>query len=95
MTQQAENKTNGPVDRLKSETGSLVDALTSRAVSSVRDRVESAAGRLTEYVAGDGGPGLMAAVTGAKSMAEGKGPGRSMLSAGWAGLKEKVSGAFR
>jgi uncharacterized membrane protein len=95
MTQAENNKTNGPVGRLKSEAGGLVDALTSRAVSSVRDRVESAAGRLTEYVAGDGGPGLMAAVTGAKSMAEGKGPGRSMLSAGWAGLKEKVSGAFR
>jgi hypothetical protein len=92
---QAENKTNGPMDRLKSEAGGLVDALATRAVSSVRDKVESTTGRLTEYVAGDGGPGLMAAVTGAKSMAEGKSPGRSMLSAGWAGLKEKVSGAFR
>jgi uncharacterized membrane protein len=92
---QADNKANGPVGRLKAEAGGLVDALASRAVSSVRDRVEDATGRLTEYVAGDGGPGLMAAVTGAKSMAEGKGPGRSMLSAGWAGLKEKASGTFR
>jgi uncharacterized membrane protein len=33
-------------------------------------------------------------VTGAKGLAEGKSPGRSMLGAGWAGLKEKVRGAF-
>ncbi|HEY6496787.1 MAG TPA: SRPBCC family protein, partial [Trebonia sp.] len=85
----------GPMDRLKSEAGGLVGALAERAMSSVRDRVESTTGRLTDYVEGDGGPGLMAAVTGAKSMAEGKSPGRSMLSAGWAGLKEKVSGIFR
>jgi hypothetical protein len=89
-----ENKS-GPVDRLKAEAGGLVGALAERAMSSVRDKVESTTGRLTDYVEGDGGPGLMAAVTGAKSLAEGKSPGRSMLSAGWAGLKEKVSGAFR
>jgi uncharacterized membrane protein len=86
---------NGPVDRLKAEAGGLAGALAERAMSSVRDRVASTTGRLTDYVEGDGGPGLIAAVTGAKSVAEGKSPGRSMLSAGWAGLKEKVSGAFR
>lgn len=91
---QAENKNNGPVDRLKAEAGGLVGALADRAMSSVRGKVESTAGRLTEYVAGDGSPGLMAALTGAKSLAEGKSPGRSMLSAGWAGLKEKASGIF-
>jgi hypothetical protein len=83
------------MDRLKAEAGGLVGALTERAMSSVRDRVESTTGRLTDYVEGDGGPGLMAAFTGARSLAEGKSPGRSMLSAGWAGLKEKVSGTFR
>jgi uncharacterized membrane protein len=91
----AQGESNGPMDRLKAEAGGLVGALAERAMSSVRDRVESTTGRLTDYVEGDGGPGLMAAVTGAKSLAEGKSPGRSMLSAGWAGLKEKVSGAFR
>src|SRR5579871_5198763 len=91
----AENNGNGPMDRLKTEVGGLVGALADRAMSSVRDRVESATGRLTDYVEGDGGPGLIAAVTGTKSMAEGKSPGRSMLSAGWAGLKEKVAGSFR
>jgi hypothetical protein len=84
----------GPVDRLKAEAGGLVGALTERAMSSVRDKVESTTGRLTDYVEGDGGPGLVAAFTGAKSMAEGKSPGRSALSAGWAGLKEKVSGVL-
>ncbi len=82
------------MDRLKAEAGGLVGALAGRAMSSVRDRVESTTGRLTEYAEGDGGPGLMAAVTGARNLAEGKSPGRSMISAGWAGLKEKVSGAF-
>jgi hypothetical protein len=89
----AENN-GGPVDRLKAEAGGLVGALTERAMSSVRNKVESTTGRLTDYVEGDGGPGLVAAFTGAKSMAEGKSPGRSMLSAGWAGLKEKVSGVL-
>jgi polyketide cyclase/dehydrase/lipid transport protein len=91
---QAENNS-GPMDRLKAEAGGLVGALAERTMSSVRGKVESTTGRLTDYVEGDGGPGLMAAVTGAKSLAEGKSPGRSMLSAGWAGLKEKASGVFR
>jgi hypothetical protein len=89
-----ENNKSGPIDRLKAEAGGLVGAFAGRAMSSVRDKVESTTGRLTDYVEGDGGPGLIAAVTGAKSLAEGKSPGRSMLSAGWAGMKEKVSGAF-
>lgn len=92
MAQQAANT--GPMDRLKAEAGGLAGALAERAMSSVLNRVESTAGRLTDYVAGDGGPGLMAAVTGAKSLAEGKSPGGSMLSAGWTGLKEKVSGTL-
>jgi uncharacterized membrane protein len=37
----------------------------------------------------------MAAVTGAKGLAEGKSPGRSMVGAGMAGVKEKISGLFR
>jgi hypothetical protein len=90
----ARTENNGPVDRLKAEAGGLVSALTERAMSSVLDRVESTTGRLTDYVEGDGGPGLMAAFTGARSLAEGKSPGRSMLSAGWAGLKEKARGVF-
>jgi Polyketide cyclase / dehydrase and lipid transport len=88
-------KNSGPMDRLKAEAGGLVGAFAERAMSSVHDRVASTTGRLTDYVEGDGGPGLMAALTGARNLAEGKSPGRSMLNAGWAGLKEKVFGVFR
>jgi len=85
---------NGPMDRLKTEAGGLVTALGDRAMSSVRDKMEGATGRLTEYVDGGAGPGLMAAVTGAKGVAEGKGPVRSMLGAGFKGATEKVKGLF-
>ena len=89
-----DNKTSGPMDRLKGEAGGLVGALADRATSSLLGKVEGATGRLTDYVEGGGGPGLMAAVTGAKNLAEGKGPARSVFGAGFAGLKEKVSGLF-
>jgi hypothetical protein len=81
------------MDRLKNEASSLVGTLADRATSSLLGKVEGATGRLTDYVEG-GGPGLMAAVTGAKSLAEGKSPARSAFSAGFAGIKEKVSGMF-
>jgi uncharacterized membrane protein len=88
-----QDQNGGPVDRLKEEARGLVGALGDRAMASVRDKVEGAAGRLTDYVdGGGGGPGLMAAVTGAKSMAEGKGPVRSMMSAGMKTVTEKFRG---
>jgi uncharacterized membrane protein len=87
---QAQN--DGPMDRLKAEARGLIGAMGDRAVASVRDKVEGAAGRLTDYVGDGGGPGLMAAVTGAKSMAEGKGPVRSMLGAGRKAVTEKFRG---
>jgi Polyketide cyclase / dehydrase and lipid transport len=95
MAREASNSGSGPMDRLKAEARSLVGALGDRAMASVRDRVEGATGRLTEYVEGGGGPGVMAALTGARNLAEGKSPGRSMFGAGFAGLKEKVTGLFR
>jgi uncharacterized membrane protein len=82
-------------ERLKSEAMGLVGALGDRAVTALRDRVESTAGRLTDFSDGDGagsGAGLMAAVTGAKGLAEGKSPIRSMAGGAMAGLKEKVTG---
>ena len=88
-------KESGPMARLKREAGGLLDAFADRAANSVRERVENATGRLTDYVEGDGGPGLIAAVTGARGMAEGKGPFRSMLGATFAGAREKVAGIFR
>jgi len=92
--EESENR-NGPMDRLKGEVGGLAGALTNRAVTSLLDRVEGTTGRLNKYVDGGAGPGLMAAVTGAKGLAEGKSPTRSMLGAGIAGVKEKISGLFR
>jgi uncharacterized membrane protein len=94
MAQQAPQRSK-VVERLKSEAGGLVGALGNRALTSVRQRLEGTTGRLSDYVEGGAGPGLMAAVTGAKGMAEGKSPGRSMLGAGMSFMKEKVSGIFR
>ena len=91
---ESENRS-GPVDRLKGELGGLAGALSNRAVTSLLDRVQGTTGRLNDYVEGGAGPGLMSAVTGAKGLAEGKSPGRSMLGAGMAGIKEKISGLFR
>ena len=84
----------GPGARLKAEAGGLFEALTERATSSLLEKVEGATGRLTGYIEGDGSPGLIAAATGAKSMAEGKGPVRSLLSGGLKGAKEKAAGLF-
>jgi uncharacterized membrane protein len=84
----------GPMGRLKAESRDLIGALSERALSSVRDKVGDTTSRLSDYVEGGAGPGLMAAVTGAKGMAEGKGPVRSMLGAGFKGATEKVKGLF-
>jgi uncharacterized membrane protein len=84
----------GPMDRLKTEARGFIGALGDRALSSVQDKVTGATDRLTDYVEGGAGPGLMAAVTGAKDMAEGKGPVRSMLGAGFKGVTEKVRNMF-
>jgi hypothetical protein len=95
MAQQRSGSGNPLMDRLRSEAGGLVGALGDRAVASVRKRLEGTTGRLNDYVEGGGGPGLMAAVTGAKGLAEGKSPGRSMLGAGMSFMREKISGIFR
>jgi uncharacterized membrane protein len=84
---------NGPAERLKDELRNLVSAAGDRALDAARERVGGAAGRLTDY-AEHGGPGLMAAVTGAKDLAEGKSPARAMAGAGLSGLKDKASSLF-
>ena len=94
MAKDSNGSASTPMDRLKSEAIGLMDALGDRAVTSLRDRVEGAAGRLTDYVDSGAGPGLMAAVTGAKGLAEGKSPARSLLGAGMSAAKEKVAGLF-
>jgi hypothetical protein len=84
----------GPLDRLKAEASGLAGALAERAVSSATERLTGTTERLTEYAESGGGAGLTAALTGAKGLAEGKSPTRSLLGAGMSGLKEKVSGLF-
>ena len=83
----------GPGARLKDEVRNLIGAMGDRALEAAREKVGDTAGRLTDY-AEHGGPGLMAAVTGAKDLAEGKSPVRAMLGAGMSGLKESVGGLF-
>jgi uncharacterized membrane protein len=95
MAREEPENRNALTDRLKGEVGNLVGALSNRAVTSLLDKVEGTTGRLQEYVEGGAGPGLVAAVTGAKGLAEGKSPTRSVLGAGMAGVKEKISGLFR
>jgi uncharacterized membrane protein len=92
--EESENR-NGPMERLKGEVGELAGALSNRAVTSLLGKVKGTSGRLDKYVEGGAGPGLMAAVTGAKGLAEGKSPARSMFGAGLAGVKEKITGLFR
>jgi uncharacterized membrane protein len=94
MAQEGSESRNPFIDRLKSEARDLVGALSNRAMTSVRDKLEGTTGRLSEYADSGGGPGLMAAVTGAKNLAEGKSGTRSLLGAGLAGVKEKVAGLF-
>jgi uncharacterized membrane protein len=84
----------GPMGRIKTEVGGLAGALADRAVSHALDTVQGATGRLTGYAEGGGGPGLVSALTGAKNLAEGKSPTRSLLGAGMAGLKQKAAGMF-
>jgi len=95
MAREGSENRNALTDRLRGEVGNLVGALSNRAVTSLLDKVEGTTGRLQEYVEGGAGPGLMAAVTGAKGLAEGKSPARSMFGAGMTGIKEKISGLFR
>ena len=71
----------GPFDRIKDEAAGFVQAAGDRALASLRDKVAGSAGRLIDYAADGGGPGLLAAATGVKQLAEGKSGGRAMLGA--------------
>lgn len=94
MANTTKESPNGPLERLKTEAGGLFGALTDRAMSSVHGKVGDLTGRLTDFAEGSGNPGLKAAATGARDMAEGKSPARSMMGAAFSGVKEKVSGMF-
>jgi uncharacterized membrane protein len=97
-SEQRDQQSNGgvlnelPLDHLKEAGQELLEALVTRAVSSVSGTVEDLTGRLTD-VAKNGGSGLTAAVTGAKNLAEGKSPITAALGAGVTGAKDKVKQA--
>ncbi|MER7006439.1 SRPBCC family protein [Dactylosporangium sp. NPDC000555] len=79
---------------LLDELRNLAAAAGERALAAVGDKVGSVTERLTEYAQGSGNTGLVAAVTGAKKMAEGRSPSSAMVSGGLAGIKEKIKGLF-
>ncbi|MEU2612460.1 SRPBCC family protein [Micromonospora sp. NPDC007271] len=80
-------------DQLGGELRNLAAALGERAVQAVTERITDATGRLSEYAKQGGGPGLIAAATGAQKLAEGNSPMRAVFHAGLAGGKEKLMSA--
>lgn len=81
-------------EQLGADLRDLASAIGERAVAVVSERVTGATGRLSEYAKAGGGPGLIAAATGAQKLAEGRSPVRAMFQAGLAGGKEKLMSAF-
>ncbi|MEV0001228.1 SRPBCC family protein, partial [Micromonospora sp. NPDC050980] len=85
-------------DRARAQIGgelrNLATAIGDRAVQVVTERVTAATGRLSEYAKRGGGPGLVAAATGAQKLADGHSPLKAMFHAGLAGGKEKLMSAF-
>ncbi|MEU6203546.1 SRPBCC family protein [Micromonospora musae] len=79
---------------LADEVRNLAEALGERAASALTEKVTGATHRLSEYAKQGGGPGLIAAATGAQRMAEGDSPMKAMIHAGVAGGKEKVMSAL-
>ncbi|AYF31312.1 SRPBCC family protein [Micromonospora tulbaghiae] len=81
-------------DQIGGELRNLASAIGERAVEAVTERVTGATGRLSEYAKQGGGPGLVAAATGAQKLADGDSPLKAMFHAGLAGGKEKVMSVF-
>jgi hypothetical protein len=82
-----------PTERLVEEARELMTALGERALGQVTEKLSDATERLTDY-AENGGSGLAAALTGGRSLAEGKSGFRSLLDAGVEQTKQKVKGAL-
>ncbi|MET8356719.1 SRPBCC family protein [Micromonospora sp. NPDC005171] len=80
--------------QLADEVRNLAGAIGDRAMSVVTERITGATGRLSEYARQGGGPGLIAAATGAQKLVEGGSPVKAMVHAGVAGGKEKVMSAL-
>ncbi|MEY7971947.1 SRPBCC family protein [Saccharomonospora xinjiangensis] len=71
----------------------LAGALAKKAGSAVTGKVSESAKRLTDYAEGQGG-NVLSAATGAKKLAEGKGPVSAALSAGASKVGDTVKKAF-
>ncbi|MDT0529618.1 SRPBCC family protein [Micromonospora sp. DSM 115977] len=80
--------------QLAGEARNLASAIGERAMRVVTERITGATGRLSDYAKQGGGPGLIAAATGAQKIAEGGSPVKAMVHAGLAGGKEKVMSAL-
>lgn len=79
------------------ELGKLKDAVMSKMGSTAEKHMGSLTDKLTDFTSGGGGGGSAKKAAGAKAgekMAAGDSPVKAALSAGAAGLKEKVSGMF-
>ncbi|WP_431877229.1 SRPBCC family protein [Micromonospora marina] len=81
-------------EQIGDELRNLASALGERAVQMVTERVTDATGRLSDYAKQGGGPGLVAAATGAQRLAEGDSRVKAMFHAGLAGGKEKLMSAL-
>ncbi|MDG4804388.1 SRPBCC family protein [Micromonospora sp. WMMD980] len=90
----ANNLTERARDQIGGELRNLAAAIGERAVQVVTERVTGATGRLSEYAKQGGGPGLVAAATGAQKLADGHSPLKAMVHAGLVGGKEKLMSAF-
>jgi uncharacterized membrane protein len=90
-----------PIQRLAQEIKSLLEAFAERMLASAGDKVTEKVNDLSSGLLekieseGGGGPGVKAAVSGIKALAEGKSPVRAALGAGMTGLKEGVKKLFR
>ncbi|MEV4515444.1 SRPBCC family protein [Dactylosporangium sp. NPDC049525] len=98
MTTHAQDRATGIGGKLaqllREGVGGLASAAGERVSATVGKKVGSVTERLTQYTEGGGSPGLKAAATGAKKMAEGDSPAKAMAGGGFAGIKEKVKGLF-
>jgi uncharacterized membrane protein len=82
-----------PTDRLREQVQLLLAVLAERMLNRAAGRVEGLTERLADY-AEHGGPGMRAALSGGRALAEGKSPMRAALTAGMSQLKDKVKGVL-
>jgi uncharacterized membrane protein len=81
-----------PTGKLGEAAQKLLAALADRAVEAISGKLTGMTDRLTDF-AHNGGPGLMAAVTGSQKLASGASPTKAALSAGMTMMKEKAGQA--